>query len=67
VLYYHNDPLRQLIREHTAQLAHEMRRARGPIFPESSRSRRRRLANLLPEWTGRLPSGEANHGPVYDS
>jgi hypothetical protein len=66
VLYYNTDPQRQIVREHTDQMAHEMRRARCLTSDEAGCPGWGRLAAEL---IGRAPSlrrRKWSRDPLYD-
>ena len=67
MLYYDNDPQRQLAREHAEQLADEMRRARRLTPAEAGYPGWARLAAELLGRAERLCRGKGYHAPAYDA
>jgi hypothetical protein len=63
MLYYDNDPRRQLAREHTEELANEMRRARRLTPDEVGYPGWARLGAALVRRTERLRRGKGYHAP----
>ena len=66
MLYYHTDAERQFIREHTDDLAQEMRRMRR-LTGEPGSPKWRRLAAWLTARAERLRPHRRYHAPAYDA
>jgi hypothetical protein len=66
VLYYNTDPQRQLVREHTDQMAHEMRRARRLTPEQAGYPGWERLAAELLGHARSLRGRKGSRDPVYD-
>jgi hypothetical protein len=66
MLYYNTDPQRQLVRERTDQMAHEMRRARRLTPDEAGYPGWRRLAAELLGRAGSLRRRKGSRDPAYD-
>lgn len=66
MLYYNNDPQRQLAREHSQQLADEMRRTRRLTPGEAGYPGWARLAAELLGRAGRLRRSKGYGSPAYD-
>jgi hypothetical protein len=67
VLYYDTEAQRQLIREHTEQLAEDVRRARQ-VKPEGARHANWiRLAAEVRGRAERLRRRKDSHAPAYDA
>jgi hypothetical protein len=67
VFIYDTEARRQLIREHTEQLAQDMRRARGVTSEGASYRTWTRLAVELLRRAARLRRGKGSHAPAYDA
>jgi hypothetical protein len=67
MLYYHTDPKRQLIKERHEQLAHELRRARGPTPAGSSHRGTLGLVSCVRARIGRLRRGKAQFAPAQEA
>jgi hypothetical protein len=65
VLYHNTDPHRQLVRQHTDQLAHEMRRARRLTPEEAGYPGWERLASELLGRARSLFHRTGSHEPAY--
>ena len=65
MLYYNTDPRRQLVREHTDQLAHEMRHTRRLTPEEAGYPGWERLAAKLLGRARSLRLRTGSHAPAY--
>jgi hypothetical protein len=65
MLYYNTDPQRQLVREHSDQMAHEMRHARRLTPEEAGYPGRERLAAILLGRARSLRLRMGAHAPAY--
>ena len=66
MLYYDNDPQRQLVRERTKLLASEMRQARATDSAAHADGDRSRWASGLLRRARRLGQGTPDQAPAYD-
>ena len=66
MLYYDNDPQRQLVRERTELLASEMRQARATDSAAQTDGDRSRWASGLPRWARRPGQGAPDQAPAYE-